>query len=113
MAAGLAATGVFTLAAAVTPGYPLTFAAFVLAGVPVAPAVAAMLRIRQQESPKLVRAQVFTVGAGLRVAASALGAALVGLATHLPAALLLALVAVPWLASAFVLVPRPRRTSEA
>jgi MFS family permease len=108
MAAGLAATGVFTLAAAVTPGYALTLAAFVLAGLPVAPTVAAMLRIRQEESPEQVRAQVFTVGAGLRVAASALGAALVGLATHLPAALLIALVAVPWLASALVLVPGRR-----
>ena len=98
MAAGLAATGVFTLAAAVTPGYGLTLVAFVLAGVPVAPAVAAMLRIRQEESPETVRAQVFTVGAGLRVAASALGAALV---------------AVPWLASALVLVPGRRRTSTA
>lgn len=108
MALGVAGTGLFTLAAAVTPGLPLTVVAFVLAGLPIAPAVAAMLRIRQIESPEAVRAQVFTVGSGLRVAASALGAALVGLVTQLPAGLLTVLVAVPWLASALLLVPRPR-----
>ena len=113
MAIGVAGTGVFTLAAAVTPGLPLTLAAFLLAGLPVAPAVAAMLRIRQSESPEVVRAQVFTVGSGLRVAASALGAGLIGLVAELPAGLLTVLVAVPWLASALLLVPRPRRAAEA
>ncbi|MDH2444226.1 MFS transporter [Amnibacterium sp. CER49] len=104
MAVGFTLTGLFQLVAAVVPGYPLTFAAFVLAGLWDAPAVAAMLRIRQEESPGAVRAQVFVVGSGLRVAASSIGSALAGALTGLPAPLLLALAALPWIASAPILL---------
>jgi MFS family permease len=109
MAAGFAATGVFTLAAAATPGFAATFVVLLLAGLPDAPAVAAMLRIRQEESPDAVRAQVFVVGAGLRVAASSVGAAVTGLLAGLEPALLIALVAVPWIAAAPILLVHLRR----
>ena len=114
MAAGFTATGLFTLLAAVVPGFPLTLAALTLAGLPDAPGVAAMLRIRQEESPSAVRAQVFIVGAGLRSAAASIGAALVGLVTHVDAALLLAVIAVPWLAAGPILLAgmRPRVGTE-
>lgn len=104
MATAFAATGSFTLLAALVPGYAATLVALALSGLTDAPGIAAMLRIRQEESPDAVRAQVFIVGAGLRVAASALGAALVGLATSADPALLLALIALPWLASAPILL---------
>lgn len=97
MALGFTATGVLTLVAALVPTYALTLIALTLSGLPDAPGVAAMLRIRQEESPSGVRAQVFIVGAGLRSAAASIGAAIVGAVTHLPPALLLVLIAVPWL----------------
>jgi MFS family permease len=97
MAISFTATGLLTLLAAVVPTYALTLVLLTLSGVPDAPGVAAMLRIRQEESPSDVRAQVFIVGAGLRSAAASAGAALVGLVTHVSPALLLVLVAVPWL----------------
>jgi hypothetical protein len=97
MAVCFTATGLLTLLAAIVPTYALTLVLLTLSGVPDAPGVAAMLRIRQEESPSEVRAQVFIVGAGLRSAAASAGAALVGLVTHLDPALLLVLVAVPWL----------------
>jgi hypothetical protein len=80
----------------VLPSFGLTLAALTLAGLPDAPGVAAMLRIRQEESPSAVRAQVFIVGAGLRSAAASVGAALVGLVAHLDPTLLLVAIAVPW-----------------
>jgi hypothetical protein len=106
MAAGFALTGVFTLAAAFTPGFAATFVVLLLAGLPDAPGVAAMLRIRQEESPDPVRAQVFIVASGLRVATASLGAAAVGLLAGVPAAVLIALVAVPWILAAPILLVR-------
>jgi hypothetical protein len=106
MAGGFALTGVFTLAAAFTPGFALTFVALLLAGLPDAPGVAAMLRIRQEESPESVRAQVFVVASGLRVATASMGAAAVGLLAGVAPAVLVALVAVPWILAAPILLVR-------
>ncbi|HEY0374680.1 MAG TPA: MFS transporter [Amnibacterium sp.] len=116
MAAGFTATGLLTLLAALAPTFPLTLVALTLAGLPDAPGVAAMLRIRQEESPSEVRAQVFIVGAGLRSAAASIGAAIVGLVTHVDPAILLVVVALPWLAAGPILgrgalLPTQRRTA--
>ncbi|HEY8319451.1 MAG TPA: MFS transporter [Amnibacterium sp.] len=115
MAIGFTATGLLTLLAAVVPTFALTLVALTLAGLPDAPGVAAMLRIRQEESPSEVRAQVFIVGAGLRSAAASIGAALVGLVTHVDPALLLGAIAVPWLLSWPILLAgtRPRTAATA
>ena len=112
MAVCFAATGVLTLVAAATPSFALAAIALGLSGLPDAAGVAAMLRLRQEESPADVRAQVFVVAAGARVATAAVGAAVAGLIAGLDASLLLALVALPWLA-AFPILLAGRRTAPA
>ena len=113
MAGGFSLTGLFTLVAAFTPGFALTFVALMLAGLPDAPGVSAMLRIRQEESPDTVRAQVFIVAAGLRVATASIGAALVGVLAGAPVTMLVVLVAVPWLLAAPILLLRARPAAAA
>ena len=114
MAVCFAATGVLTLVAAATPSFALAAVALGLSGLPDAAGVAAMLRLRQEESPADVRAQVFVVAAGARVATAAVGAAIAGLIAGLDASLLLALVALPWLAAfPILLARRPSRTATA
>ncbi|UQW99924.1 MFS transporter [Streptomyces sp. RerS4] len=86
MACGaMAATGVALVGAALAPSLPLTAALFALAGVCDGPLLTATLRIRSQYAPEGTRAQVFTLGAGLKVTAASAGAALVGLAATAPA----------------------------
>lgn len=106
MGTGFAIIGLCTLLAAVAPNLPLAVVAFALSGLPDAPAIAALFRIRRSESPAAVQAQVFTVGAGLRTAAAALGAALVGLVVHTDARLLVAAIGGVWVVSALLLVRR-------
>ena len=114
MACCFAATGLLTLVAAASPSFLLTAIVLGLSGLPDAGGVAAMLRLRQEESPTGVRAQVFVVASGARVGAAAVGAAIAGLIAGLPASLLLALVAVPWLAAfPILLARRPGRLREA
>ncbi|MDQ1531561.1 MAG: hypothetical protein QOE37_1666 [Microbacteriaceae bacterium] len=113
MACGFSLTGLFTLVAAFTPGFALTFVALMLAGLPDAPGVSAMLRIRQEESPDTVRAQVFIVAAGLRVATASIGAALVGVLAGAPVTMLVVLVALPWLLAAPILLLRARPAAAA
>lgn len=103
-------TGVGTLSAAVLPGYAAALVAVTVAGLFVAPGVAAMLGIRQEESPPEVRSQVFTVGAGLRASAGAIGAAAAGALGGIGGSALTALVALSWVASAaLLLLHRPAR----
>ncbi len=104
MALSFAATGAFTLLAAVSDSFLVAAIAIGLSGIPDAPGVAAMLRLRQEESPPPVRAQIFVVSAGMRVGAAAVGAAVAGALVGLSPSLLLALVAVPWLAAAPILL---------
>ena len=73
MGLGFAATGVFTVVAAADIGPAWTAVAIGVSGLFTAPSASAMLLIRKQQSPPALRAQVFTVGAGLRAAASAAG----------------------------------------
>ncbi len=115
MAGSFAATGVLTLLAAVSPSFLLTAIALGLSGLPDATGVAAMLRLRQEESPPDVRAQVFVVAAGTRAVTAAIGAAVAGAIAGLDPSLLLGLVAVPWIASAPILLlhlRRPRSEAE-
>ncbi|WP_051820046.1 MFS transporter [Streptomyces flavochromogenes] len=75
---GLAGTGLALAVAALAPG-PLTCAAaFAAAGVCDGLLLTATLRLRADHAPPNRRTQVFTIGAGLKVSAAALGAALVG-----------------------------------
>ncbi|RXZ67286.1 MFS transporter, partial [Agromyces albus] len=79
MGAGFAATGVVTVLAALDLGTEWTIAAIGISGLFTASSAAAMLLLRKQQSPPSLRSQVFTVGAGLRAAAAAAGAAVAGL----------------------------------
>ncbi|MFD8290726.1 MFS transporter [Streptomyces lavendulae] len=96
----MAGTGAALGAAAFAPSVALTAAAFAAAGVCDGPLLTATLRIRSEQAPGAVRAQVFTLGAGLKVTAASTGAALVGLAAAAPAWTLLLGIAVLQLAAA-------------
>lgn len=96
----MAGTGAALGAAAFAPSVALTAAAFAAAGVCDGPLLTATLRIRSEHAPGAVRAQVFTLGAGLKVTAASTGAALVGLAAAAPAWTLLLGIAVLQLAAA-------------
>jgi hypothetical protein len=56
-----------------------------------------------------VRAQIFVVASGLRVAGSSLGAALAGALTGLAPDVLLLLIALSWVSAAPILLARRRR----
>ncbi|KQQ22205.1 hypothetical protein ASF48_03055 [Rathayibacter sp. Leaf299] len=113
MGAGFAATGASLLLAAPDLGIVVVIVAFAVAGVFTAPANAAMLMLRDQESPAAVRSQVFTIGAGLRAAAAAVGATLAGAASGLDAGWLVIGIAAIWIVSGALLraFPRPGTVS--
>jgi hypothetical protein len=105
-------TGLITIAAACSGSFVLTAILLGLAGVPDAPGNAAMQRIRLEESPPPVRAQVFVVAAGLRVGMGAVAAVLAGALSGLDPVLLLALSGLPWLAAYPILLLRRRPAPE-
>lgn len=107
MGAGFAATGVLIVAATPDLGILYTIAIIGLAGIFTAPANAAMLLLRDQESPATVKSQVFTIGAGLRSAAAAVGAALAGAVSGLDAGWLIGGIGVVWILSGLLLVAFP------
>lgn len=94
MGVGFAATGVFTVLAALDVGTMWTIAAIGVSGVFTAASSAAMLLVRKQQSPSSPRSQVFTVGAGRRAAG-------------LTAEALIA-IGVIWIASGAMLAAHPR-----
>ncbi|MFJ7203819.1 MFS transporter [Streptomyces sp. NPDC098789] len=98
----LGGTGVALVAVAFAPTVPLAAAGFALAGVCDGPLLTATLRIRAEHAPDAVRAQVFTLGAGLKVTAAAAGAALVGLAAGRPPGMLVLGIAALQLAAVVV-----------
>ncbi|NXY95403.1 MFS transporter [Streptomyces sp. BR123] len=105
----MAGTGVALGAAAFSPSVAVGAALFAVAGVCDGPLLTATLRIRADHAPDAVRTQVFTLGAGLKLTAASVGAALVGLAADVPPQLLLSGVAVLVLASALLhLLVAPR-----
>ena len=111
MGAGFAATGASLLLAGPDLGIVVVIVAFAVAGVFTAPANAAMLLLRDQESPAAVRSQVFTIGAGLRAAAAAVGATLAGAASGLDAGWLVIGIAAIWIVSGALLRAFPRAGS--
>jgi MFS family permease len=108
MGVGFAATGVFTVLAAIDLGTAWTIVAIGASGLFTAPSAAAMLLIRKQQSPPSLRSQVFTVGAGLRAAAAAAGAAVAGLSAGIGADALIIAIGAVWIASAAMLVAYPQ-----
>lgn len=109
MMAGFFATGMFTVAAALDLGMVWTVIAIGLSGAFTASSAAAMLFLRSHHSPPHLKSQVFTVGAGLRVTASAAGAALTGSVTGLSGALTVAGLGLVWVLSAGLMVAYPGR----
>lgn len=109
MAATAIVTGVLTIAAAIAPGLPAAIVLIGLSGIATGPGVAAMLLLRTRHSPRRLRSQVFTVGAGLRATAAAIGAGLAGLFPTGAAGPLLALIGASWIASAAILAAFPRQ----
>ncbi|WP_406480401.1 MFS transporter [Streptomyces platensis] len=108
----LCGTGVALAAAALPVSPTATGALFVLAGLCDGPLLTATLRLRAAHAPPPVRAQVFTLGAGLKITAAACGAALVGAAAALPPPLLLLGIAAVHLAAALLYaLARPREES--
>ncbi|MGA5563714.1 MFS transporter [Streptomyces platensis] len=108
----LCGTGVALAAAALPVSPTATTALFLLAGLCDGPLLTATLRLRAAHAPPPVRAQVFTLGAGLKITAAACGATLVGAAAALPPPLLLLGIAAAHLAAALlytVVRPRERR----
>jgi MFS family permease len=80
---GLAATGVPVLAAATAQSsLPALAVLFALAGIANGPLFGALLSIRQNRSPLALRSQIFTLGAGAKITATAGGAALASTLTH-------------------------------
>jgi MFS family permease len=108
MLVGFAGTGLLTVIAAADLGLPWTIAAIALSGVCTGPSTAAMLLLRKQQSPSIVRSQVFTVGSGLRTTAAAVGAAIAGLAAGWDAGTLIAVIGLVWVVSALVMLGYPR-----
>lgn len=101
---GLWGSGTALAAAALTPSPAAALALFAAAGLCDGPLLTATLRIRAEHAPPGVRAQVFTLGAGLKITAAACGAALVGLGAGLPPAVLLLAIAALQLAAALLYV---------
>nr|WP_202487124.1 MFS transporter [Streptomyces sp. SID8354] len=112
--AALLGTGVALAGAALVPWPAAVMALFVLAGLCDGPLLTATLRIRADHAPADVRAQVFTLGAGLKITAAACGAGLTGLAATLPPpALLLGIATLQFAAAllhALLLAPGGRPT---
>jgi MFS family permease len=99
--AAMLGVGLPLAVAAVVSPLPGVAALFALSGVFVGPFASALFTARDRYAPAAVRTSVFTIGAGLKVTASAAGAALFGLATGLPVpAQLLLVAASPLLAGA-------------
>ncbi|WP_192809920.1 MFS transporter [Actinomadura rudentiformis] len=78
MLAGLFAFGTALGSLALAPSLPWAMLSFLLAGVSEGPVFAATLMLRQRESPPDRLGQVNTTGGSLKIAASAVGAALTG-----------------------------------
>ena len=108
MGLGFAATGVFTVVAALDLGQLWAVLAIGVSGLFTAPSASAMLLIRKQQSPSTLRSQVFTVGAGLRAAAAAAGAAVAGLAAGLGGPVLIAAIGLVWIVSGAMLLAYPK-----
>ncbi|MFI7243647.1 MFS transporter [Streptomyces qinglanensis] len=100
---GLLVTAAGLAGAALTPSLLWTAGLFLCAGLGEGPLLSATLRLRADHAPEGTRAQVFTLGAGLKLTAGAAGTALVGALASLPPQSLLLLTAALQLAAAALL----------
>ena len=109
--AGLVGIGVPVLAGATVASSPPVLAVlFGLSGIATGPLFGALLTVRQDRAPVALRGQVFTLGAGVKITATAAGAALAGAAVSSGTSTQLALAAsVPMLAGVFGAVALRRR----
>ncbi|MFP3463786.1 hypothetical protein R5O87_23355 [Arthrobacter globiformis] len=112
MMAGFFATGLLTVGAAFDFGTTWTVVAIGLSGFFTASSTAAMLSLRNRLSPPHLRSQIFTVSAGLRVSATAAGAALAGAATESGGGVILGAVGLIWIVSAARLIAYPPSTPD-
>lgn len=96
------------------PGFAIVLALFAGAGGLSGPLTSSLFVVRERRTPEEVRTQVFTLAAGLRVTAAALGAALAGFGARLGGeGLLLAIAACYLLAAGTGVVLLSRRGGEA
>lgn len=97
-------SGVALAAAAAAPSLLLCAVCFAAAGLGEGPLLSAVLRIRAEHAPPALHTQVFTLGAGAKIASAAAGAALTALAVDsVPhAVLLLAIAALQFAAAALL-----------
>jgi hypothetical protein len=112
MMAGFFATGLLTIGAALDYGTTWTLITIGLSGAFTASSTAAMLFLRNRLSPPHLRSQIFTVSAGLRVSATAAGAALAGAATDAGGAVIVIAVGAMWIVSAALLIAYPGNTQD-
>jgi len=97
---GLAAAGIPLAVAAFLPsGLQVTAVLFAVSGFSTGPVFGALLIARQNHAPAAARTQVFTLGAGAKITATAAGAAAGTFAGHSHAALLLLAGSCPVVAS--------------
>ncbi|MGC4868457.1 MFS transporter [Micromonospora sp. DT53] len=89
----MVAVGVPLALAASVHSLPLAAALFALSGLFTGPFAAALFLARSQLAAEAIRTQVFTIAAGLKVAAAAIGVGLLGLAADLPVSVQLLVVA--------------------
>lgn len=108
MLTGFALTGVATLLASLDFGFVWTIALVGISGVFTAASTAAMLIMRRSDSPPAVVGQVFTLGAAMRTAASAIGTAVAGMLAGIDPLWVLAGSGVVWLLAATTMLAYPR-----
>jgi hypothetical protein len=111
MMAGFLATGLLTVAAAFELGTTWTIVTIALSGVFTAPTAAAMLFLRNRHSPPQLKSQIFTVTAGFRASASAVGAALAASAAGFGGAATIGALGVIWIVSALLMTAYPSPAS--
>jgi MFS family permease len=80
-------TGLPVLVGSITTSLPVLTVALALSGFFLGPLVGALFTARNALSPEEVRAQVFTIGAGLKITAAAAGTAAIGLLAGVPLAI--------------------------
>ena len=87
--ASLILMGTPLVVAAASPAVGLTAALFLVSGFFFGPLAGALFTTRQEHAPEALRAQVFTLGAGLKITAAAAGVATAGALAQVPTATLL------------------------
>ncbi|MFG2040249.1 MFS transporter [Dactylosporangium sp. NPDC048998] len=111
----LAATGAVLAVVPLVHSWPVLVVLFGVAGLCDGPLLASVLQVRSTEAPPRTRTQVFTLGAGFKLTAAALGAASFAVVASWPVGALAAVVAGTQLVAAAVggllLAGRARSTS--